>query len=130
MNIKLKLSSNFQTVEFDLNVEEKDDPVLFEKKLDFTNCQKRINQMINLINYIGENVNAESGKIAKKSNSDKQDKKGKNQPQQLRGQQKLATDKQIYALQAYGIDATGMTSKQAWDTLNRIKEEEESYEGY
>lgn len=116
MICKFKLSSNFQTIEFEM---------LFEDGASMSKSSPHfgiLDDAIKLINYIGSRVEASTQGTTSQQKKANTSANNERPPTKLEsaGGVKMATERQIYALEKFGIDAHGMTSKEAWKIMNEL----------
>lgn len=116
MVYKFKLASKYQVLEFELEPKETFDQETDNFVDDWESEMPRIKAAIDIINRVGDLVdNPDKQKRTPAGNHSAPSK-----PPQ-RKQEELATERQIAALERYGIDGTGMTKSQAWKTLSEMK---------
>lgn len=116
MFFKFKLSSNFQTIEFELPIE--DGAAMSKNSPSFG----ILDDAITLINDIGRRVEASTQGTTSQQKKANTSANNERPPTKLEsaGGVKMATERQIYALEKFGIDAHGMTSKEAWKIMNDL----------
>lgn len=108
---RVQLASNFQVVDFELEI---------ESLADLTLENETINAAVELVNALGKNVGNDV-KPQKKKTSDTSKKNAKNG----RKVDKLPTDKQIAYAERLGLpsaDARHMSADELWQWINQNKD--------